>query len=118
MIVNVLGSNYELTIKKYDEDEAFDRLHIDGYCDGSTKKIVVYDMSTYKGWENESVDTATATTKETIRHEIVHAFLNESGLCSSGLQYEGSWARNEEMVDWVALQGPKIYKAWQEAGAL
>lgn len=23
-----------------------------------------------------------------------------------------------EMVDWFALQGPKIHKAWQEAGAI
>jgi len=30
----------------------------------------------------------------------------------------GAWARNEEMIDWFALQGPKILKAWQEAGAL
>jgi hypothetical protein len=28
------------------------------------------------------------------------------------------WAKNEEMVDWFALQGPKIYAAWKEAGAI
>lgn len=24
----------------------------------------------------------------------------------------------EELVDWIAIQGPKIYKAWQEVGAM
>jgi hypothetical protein len=29
-----------------------------------------------------------------------------------------SWATNEEMVDWIAIQGPKIYSAWKDASAL
>lgn len=48
MIVNVLGTEYTIEIKKYAEDEAFERRSIDGYCDWLTKKIVVCDMSTYK----------------------------------------------------------------------
>ncbi len=51
--------------------------------------------------------------RRTARHEIVHAFLAESGL-----DQNSDWARNEEIVDWIALQGPKIFKAWQEAGAI
>lgn len=118
MTVNILGTLYTVTVKKYDEDEAFERRSIDGYCDGLTKQIVVCDMTTYKGWEHEPPETAAAAQMQTIRHEIVHAFFKESGLSDSGLQYEGSWAKNEEMVDWIASQGPKIYKAWQEAYAL
>ena len=118
MTVNILGTSYTLTIKKYDEDEAFERRSIDGYCDGLTKQIVVCDMTTYKGWEHEPQETAAAAKRQTVRHEIVHAFFEESGLSYSGLQYEGSWAKNEEMVDWIASQGQKIYKAWQEADAL
>ena len=51
------------------------------------------------------------------RHEIVHAFLLESGLaeCSGDTD---CWAQNEAMVDWFARQGQKIYAAWLEAGAL
>ena len=55
--------------------------------------------------------------KKVIRHEIIHAFALESGLRESSLE-TASWAVNEEMVDWFARQGPKIYKAWQEADAL
>lgn len=118
MEINVLGTQYSVIVKKYAEDEVFERRSIDGYCDGWTKQIVVCDMTTYKGWEHEPPETITAAQKETIRHEIVHAFFEESGLADSSLALEASWAKNEEMIDWIAMQGPKIYKAWQEAGAL
>ncbi|UYJ48714.1 MAG: hypothetical protein OGM82_12360 [Flavonifractor plautii] len=118
MIVNVLGTEYTIEIKKYAEDEAFERRSIDGYCDCLTKKIVVCDMSTYKGWEHETKETISASEKKTLRHEIVHAFFDESGLGSNTFSVDGPWATNEEMVDWIAVQGPKIYKAWQKAGAV
>lgn len=118
MTLNVLGTEYTVTVKKYDEDEAFERRSIDGYCDYLTKNIVVCDMTTYKGWEHEPPETAEAAQRETLRHEIVHAFLDESGLGDSSLNVDCPWAKNEEMVDWFAQQGLKIYKAWQEAGAI
>ena len=118
MKVNILGTEYTILIKKYDEEEAFDRRSIAGYCDGYTKQIVICDMHTYKGWENESEQTIQASQKLTLRHEIVHAFYNESGLMDSTFAYEGGWSKNEEMVDWLAIQIPKIYKAYQEAGCL
>lgn len=116
--VSILGVTYTIAVKKYDEDEAFPRRSIDGYCDSWTKQIVVCDMSTYKGWEHEPPETAAAAQKETLRHEIVHAFFSESGLADSSSIVEGAWAKNEELVDWIALQGPKLYAAWQEAGCL
>lgn len=117
MKINVLGTEYTVTVRKYDEDEAFERCDIGGYCVGFTKQIVVCDMSTYKGLEHETPEALEAFTKKNLRHEIVHAFFEESGLSDNRSTIEG-WARNEEMVGWIALQGPKIYKAWQEAGAL
>lgn len=116
--VRILGTKYVIIVRKYDEDEAFARSSIDGYCDGLTKQIVCCDMATYKGWEHEPPETIEAAQKGILRHEIVHAFFHESGLSDSSLNIDGAWAKNEEMVDWIALQGPKIYEAWNEAGAL
>lgn len=48
------------------------------------------------------------------RHEIIHAFLCESGLLECSGEAEAR-AANEEMVDWFARQGIKIYSAWVEA---
>ena len=118
MQVNILGTPYEIIVKKYDEEEAFDRRSIAGYCDGYAKEIVVCDMHTYKVWENEAEKTVVAAQKQTVRHEIVHAFFDESGLMDSSNMVECPWSKNEEMVDWIANQGMKIYKAWQEADAL
>lgn len=118
MKINILGTEYSIVVKKYNEDETFERHSIEGYCDDWTKQIVVCDMSTYKGWEHEPPETIVAAQKETLRHEIVHAFFGESGLACSSNTVEGPWAKNEELVDWIAMQGPKIYKAWQETGAL
>lgn len=118
MEINVLGTPYKITVKKYNEDEAFERCSFCGYCDGYSKEIVVCDMSTYKGWENEPEKIIIAAQKETLRHEIIHAFLNESGLSCNRHQTQFSWAKDEEIVDWIAIQGVKIYKAWTEAGAV
>lgn len=118
MKVDILGTQYEIAVVKYDEEEAFARRSIDGYCDGYTKKIVVCDMTTCKGWENEPKETREAAQKHTLRHEIVHAFLDESGLMDSTFAYDGGWSKCEEMIDWIAIQGEKIYKAWQDAGAV
>ena len=118
MQVNILGTPYEIIVKKYDEEEAFDRRSIAGFCDGYAKEIVICDMHTYKGWENEAEKTVVAAQKQNIRHEIVHAFFDESGLMDSSSMVDCPWSKNEEMVDWIANQGMKIYKAWQEAGCL
>jgi hypothetical protein len=115
--VNILGTAYAIIVKKYDEEEAFERRSICGFCDGCNKEIVVCDMATYKGWEHEDQNTINVSQKDTLRHEITHAFLTESGLACNTAESDG-WARNEEMVDWIALQGPKIYAAWVAADAI
>ena len=118
MKVNILGTEYTVLIKKYTEDEAFERRSISGYCDGYIKQIVVCDMSTYKGWEYETKETIEACQKQCLRHEIVHAFFNESGLCDCAAVYDGAWVNNEEMIDWIANQSPKLIAAFKEAGCL
>lgn len=118
MTVDVLGTEYTIEVKKYDEEPDFKNQNIDGWCDGAIKSIVVLDFDTaemYKGYTQESRD---AMFRETLRHEIVHAFFRESGLTQSANTVSGSWARNEEMVDWFALQDPKIYAAWASVFAL
>lgn len=115
--INILGSLYEIKTKKYTDDEYFKRNESCGYCSGYTHEIVICDMHTYPDWEYEPEAVVAGQQKETLRHEIVHAFLNESGLSTSSNTAE-AWARNEEIVDWIAIQGPKIYAAWANVGAI
>ena len=117
MFVNVMGTKYKILKKKYSEDPYFASAGCDGYCDFNTKSISICDLSTYPGFERMSKEYCENSNKQTLRHELVHAFLYESGLdsCSNHIN---SWARNEEMVDWFAIQGPKIYDAWVKAKAI
>ena len=116
--IDVLGTEYSIAMWVYDEKPIFKNKSIDGYCDSIAKEIAVCDMKTFPGFEDETVSYCNQLEKQILRHEIVHAFLNESGLQESGLQYSASWARNEEMIDWIALQFPKMLKAFKEVDAL
>lgn len=118
MTVNILGTDYEIEFKAYEEDEAFDRCGYAGYCDDINKKIVLCRMETYRGWEHEDEHTCAVCLKSNLRHEIVHAFLSESGLSDNAFIPDEAWTHNEEMIDWIANQGPKLIKAWTEAGAI
>lgn len=114
--VEILGTFYHIELKKFDEDPAFKRDHVDGYCSEPDKRIVVCIASTLPYEESESLAYYTNVMKQTLRHEIVHAYLNECGLMSCSYPCRGGWARNEEMVDWIANLGEKINRTWLETG--
>jgi len=71
-----------------------------GYFDPYNRRCVVKDFSKDKDWDP---DEARLMQSRIIRHEIIHAFLYESGLD------ECSWAQNEEIVDFFALNLPKLF---------
>lgn len=108
--VDILGSEWD--IKFGSEKEFPDLAEMDGYTDSSTKEIIVDDMKTSQGQIGAMADIESYQ-KQVVRHEIVHAFLAESGLESCSNKAE-NWATNEEMVDWFAIQSPKIFKVFSE----
>lgn len=86
-----------------------------GYCAFIDHRIVIADLNTIEGWAEESDECRRIQVNTTLRHEVIHAFLAESGLrgsCTSG----EPWSLNEEMIDWFALQMPKIVKVFKELG--
>jgi hypothetical protein cdifQCD-7_02046 len=108
MKINVLGTEYELKEIEPDNDPTL--AGKDGYCDSSIKLCVVDAMNHYEAGMKENLADYKNSVK---RHELIHAFLYESGLDSCS-----SWAQNEEMIDWIAIQAPKIFKAFKEADCL
>lgn len=109
MIINILGTEWTILERSEKDDPLL--ADCDGYCDWTTKCIVV---------EREmegNLGDMDAYVRKVKRHEIVHAFLDESGLAESSGE-TSAWARNEAMVDWIARMGPKIFKAWQDADAV
>ena len=110
--VDILGTKYIVHIGVDPaKDEKITDLY--GYCSASERKIVIVDMDKLAEWDGHTTKAKEKHQKETLRHEILHAFFDESGLRSSCLNYSGSWALNEEMVDWFAIQYPKIKKVYQ-----
>ena len=110
--VNVLGTEYRIEFRNYKDDPKLEKL--DGYADFSEKLIVCEQM---KERNITSIANIKIYQNKVLRHEIIHAFIYESGLdCNS---YEpDNWAENEEMIDWFAIQSPKIYKIFKELNIL
>lgn len=112
--VNILGTEYTI---KFGTIKDFPALcGVDGYTDNSIHLIVIDDMS----MEMNAVDAKKdleSYKKSVLRHEIMHAFLSESGLCNNSNKSD-SWAVNEEMIDWFAIQSPKIFNVFQELGVI
>ena len=105
MVVNVLGTNYRIEYVAMKDAEE------DGFCDYTSKHIVVRSDN-----PNE-VEDLKWLQKKVLRHEIIHAFLAESGL-QANFEHSNKWGHDEMMVDWIAIQFPKVHQAFVEAGAL
>jgi len=85
MRVDILGTEYNVA-KMHMEEE-------DGYTNYLLKEI----------W----IDPECVFFERTLRHELIHAFLWESGL--------SEYAYDETIVDWMALQFEKIEKAYERS---
>jgi len=106
-VISVLGTPYTL---HQGNSIRFPALtDCDGYCDTSTKQIVVSDMSESAGKCGSKADLEQYKRK-VIRHELLHAVLFESGLSCN------SWGENEEIVDWFAIQFPKLEALFRQTG--
>lgn len=88
--VSILGTTYKIELVDKSELEP----GIAGNCDQEEKII--------------RVDKDTRQFNAVLRHELIHAFFYESGLGE-----EVDWV-NENSVDWIAIQFPKIAKVITE----
>lgn len=113
--VSVLGVQYALEYRTKAQDPDLD--DCDGYCDTSVKRCVVRKYTAAERREPGTKKDLDAYMRKCMRHELTHAFLYESGLSINALGVD-CWPTCEELVDWMAIQGPKLYAAWQRAGCL
>ena len=111
--VQILGTNYTIY---FETEEKEPRLVENwGFCDFVAKEIYIRDDI-----NKETKDSCHKLEKfksKVIRHEILHAFLYESGLRENTFK-SNAWAENEEMVDWIAIQFPKLVKIYKELDIL
>lgn len=112
MEVSILGTVYKIFKRSKEQDSKLEEC--DGYCDYSTKNIVVI---TKREKDKMDLDNLKVIDNRILRHEIIHAFVYESGLWCNSFGVS-SWAQNEEMTDWIALQFPKIYEVFKKLNIL
>lgn len=110
--INVLGTEY--TIYERAEEQDHRLKDCGGYCDKTSKEIVVLKLTD----DNCDLNKPKWYTDKVLRHEIVHAFLFESGMheCTNW-KADGS-CHNEQVVDWFAVQSPKIFAVYKSLGIL
>lgn len=78
-------------------------LHVIRIAQFEADKNTIQDMESYR--------------KKVLRHEIIHAFLYESGLWNNSGNVQ-AWAQSEEITDWIAIQSPKLFQAFKEVDCL
>ena len=105
--INILGQEYE--ILKQSESENPKLEEADGLCEIYSHKIVLREFEKTRN----SYENLEDYKQKVLRHEIIHAFFAESGLRNNS-----DYAENEELVDWIAIQLPKIVKVMNELDIL
>lgn len=103
--VPVLGTNYLVRCVDAKDMPSWFFENCKGYCDHTAKVITVENLIAKKDDYNDALADIEDVTNQAVRHELLHAFLRESGLGD-----ETDF--NEIVIDWFALQAPKIFKAF------
>lgn len=111
--IEVLGTLYKIIFINDNEEPRLKENW--GFTDFHTKEIFI--RNDIEEETKDSCKNLIDFKNKVIRHEIIHAFLYESGLRENSNKIY-AWAENEEMVDWFAIQSPKLYKVYKELDIL
>lgn len=101
MKANILGTEYKIII-----DDSIATQGADGICKSYDKEIIVRSKEGML-CSDDSEKVKDIRYKEVLRHELIHAFFNESGL--------DDYSNNEQLIVWISSQFPKMLKAFIEA---
>lgn len=111
MNVDILGTEYKIIFDTPQEREANPKYDdCNGYAELLSKVIHVSDCSDLKD-DKETMEKINLFRERVLRHEIIHAFLYESGMSEE-------YVRDEELVHWLSVQFPKMAAAFINAECL
>lgn len=106
--VIILGSLWTVEITTSKVDPFLETR--DGYTDKTSRKIVICDKE-----PDCELDNFIIHRNKVMRHEIIHAFLFESGLAEC---FEHQPGHDETYLDWFAMQFPKMLEVFNELKCL
>lgn len=102
--VNILGTEYVI-----ETDDGIIKDGADGFCYPYSNRIKIRPTENMLDDDNTKEEKERCF-KETLSHEVIHAYFRESGLYS--------YMKDEVLVDWIAVQMPKMVKTFQELDIL
>lgn len=108
--VNILGTEYKIIFDVPDEEMPEGA---DGCMDQSIQTIKIVEFES----DRNTIQDMDSYRKKVLRHEIVHAFLYESGMWNNSGN-TNCWGMDETITDWIAIQSPKLFQAFKEADCL
>lgn len=91
--INILGTQYSVYRVKANENEYMTKMNYGGMCTTDDHRIYILDLSTVPDWADESEEVRKSQENCTVRHEVIHAFFNESGLQWNSFAPEKAWAK-------------------------
>jgi len=100
--IDILGTTW--TIQKANENNDSNLINNFAYTDNFAK-IITYEPLAKRPNNTKKLDECQ---KEVLRHEIIHAFLFESGL--------EDYSKDEVLVNYIAIQFYKLDKLFKELG--
>lgn len=103
--VSILGTPYKIIREKFGNED------IDGETDYTSHQIRIRTDNINKLGDFDVL------MKKQLRHEIIHAFMAESGL-QANFEHYRQFGHDETTVDWFAIQFPKMLEAFKQVGAL
>lgn len=103
--VNIFGTEYKITLKELKDSD------VDGFTDYTEKAIVI------RSDNYNEVGNFEWLQKKPLRHELIHAFMAESGL-QANWEHVQKFGHDETTVDWITIQSPKMFKIFQELDIL
>lgn len=111
MEISILGTKYKVFYETQKQNKRFKECS--GYCEFYAKEIHIQHHT--KDDEDSTKRNAKRLDiyeQKVLRHELIHAFMYESGLHVNSHDIT-QWAMDEEMVDWIAIQMPKIMAVYE-----
>ena len=102
--VNILGTEYMIEV-----DTEITKENADGFYYPYSNRIKVRPPENMLDEDNTQEEKERCF-KEVLFHECVHAYFRESGLYG--------YMQDEVLVDWIAVQFPKMAKTFQELDIL
>ena len=103
--VSILGTPYKIIREKFGNED------IDGETDYTTHQIRIRTDNI------NNLGDFDFLMKKQLRHEIIHAFMAESGL-QANFEHYRQFGHDETTVDWFAIQFPKMLEVFKQVGAL